>query len=104
MFDIGFWEVSLLAVLGLLILGPERLPRVAHTVGLWLGRARGAMRKLQREVQRELMIEETRAAVEQARRAFDEGDTTTDEDEPGFSIAPRPDGDEHKGSRDDDGG
>lgn len=72
MFDIGFWEISLIFVLGLLILGPERLPQVARTAGLWLGRARGAMRKLQREIQRELMIEETRAAVEKARREFDD--------------------------------
>ncbi|MBT8144527.1 MAG: Sec-independent protein translocase protein TatB [Gammaproteobacteria bacterium] len=72
MFDIGFWEISLIFVLGLLILGPERLPRVARSTGLWLGKARNTMRKLQREIQRELMIEETRAAVDEARRAYDE--------------------------------
>lgn len=85
MFDVGFWELSLLAVLGLLILGPDRLPRVVHTAGLWLGRARGAMRKLQREVQRELMIEETRAAVEKARRTFE-----TTEPEPSIAPATKP--------------
>ena len=72
MFDIGFWEISLIFVVGLLILGPERLPRVARSGGLWLGRARAAMRKIQSEIQRELMIEETRAAVDEARRAFDQ--------------------------------
>ncbi len=72
MFDIGFWEISLIFIVGLLILGPERMPRVARTAGLFLGRARAAMRKLQREVQRELMLEETRAAVDEARKTFDE--------------------------------
>ena len=72
MFDIGFWEISLIFVVGLLILGPERMPQVARTAGLFLGRARAAMRKLQREVQRELMVEETRAAVEAARKLYDD--------------------------------
>lgn len=88
MFDVGFWELSLLAVLGLLILGPERLPRVVHTAGLWLGRARGAVRKLQREVQRELMIEETRAAVEEARRAVREPAASMDSDADSNRIDP----------------
>lgn len=82
MFDVGFWELSLLAVLALIILGPDRLPRVAHTTGVWLGRARSAVRKLQREIQRELMIEETRAAVEQARETFDQAAGTIHPDPP----------------------
>lgn len=69
MFDVSFWEFVLVFVLALLVLGPERLPRVAHTAGLWLGKARNAMRRLQREVQREFLIEETRAAAEKARAA-----------------------------------
>lgn len=69
MFDVSFWECILVFVLALLVLGPERLPRVAHTAGLWLGKARNAMRRLQREVQREFLIEETRAAAAKARAA-----------------------------------
>ena len=72
MFDIGFWEISLIFVVGLLILGPERMPQVARTAGLFLGRARAAMRKLQREVQRELLVEETRAAVDEARKLYED--------------------------------
>lgn len=84
MFDIGFWEVTLLFALGLMILGPERLPRLARSAGLWMGRARAAARKLQREVERELLIEETRRTVEEARRIGEAriGDEPRREDKP----------------------
>ena len=35
MFDIGFWELTVIAVIGLIVLGPERLPVVARTLGTW---------------------------------------------------------------------
>lgn len=97
MFDVGFWELSLLAILGLIILGPDRLPRVAHTAGLWIGRARSAVRKLQREIQRELMIEETRAAVDKARAEVEEATRSIDprstsRETPGPADPHRPDG------------
>ena len=41
MFDIGFWELSLLALVALLVVGPERLPKLARTAGLWIGRRSG---------------------------------------------------------------
>lgn len=69
MFDAGFQEFFLIFVIGLLVLGPKRLPRVAHAAGVWLGRARGAMAKLQREINREMMIEEQAEAVAQQRAA-----------------------------------
>lgn len=53
MFDIGFTELMLLAVIGLLVLGPERLPRVARTLGHWLGRARMAFNNMKNELERE---------------------------------------------------
>ena len=39
MFDVGFWELLLIFGVGLMILGPERMPRVAAQVGRWIGRA-----------------------------------------------------------------
>ncbi len=60
MFDIGFWELLFISVIGLLVLGPERLPRVARSVGLWAGRARGMVRKLQREIDREITLADIR--------------------------------------------
>lgn len=68
MFDIGFWEVVVIAVLALVVLGPERLPRAARVVGFWMGRARSTYQSLQREMDREFQIQEMRKAG----RQFDE--------------------------------
>jgi len=66
--DVGFWELALLAVIGLIVLGPERLPRVARTLGLWAGRARGYVRSFTTELERETRVGEMRAQFEEARR------------------------------------
>lgn len=68
MFDIGFWELGLLAVIGLIVLGPERLPAVARTVGLWVGRARGYVRGVTDELDREVRIREVREDLERTGR------------------------------------
>lgn len=66
MFDIGFAEILLIAVVALLVLGPEKLPTAVRTVGLWLGRAKRAVSSIQSEISEELRLEEMRrtAAVE----------------------------------------
>lgn len=61
MFDVGFFELIIIFVLGLLVLGPERLPRVARTAGRWIGRARSMARNFQYEIERELDLDEQRA-------------------------------------------
>ncbi len=53
MFDIGFFEVLVILVLALIVLGPERLPKAARTAGLWLGRARRYIEGMKAEVERE---------------------------------------------------
>jgi len=58
MFDVGFWEVILIFGVGLMILGPERMPRVAAQIGRWVGRARRTASELKRQLQRELEMEE----------------------------------------------
>lgn len=57
MFDIGFWELSLIMLLALLILGPERLPGIVSTIGNWAGRAKFMARSLRMQVERELAKE-----------------------------------------------
>ena len=57
MFDVGFWELILLFGLGLLILGPERLPKVAMQVGNWAGQARRMARTLTSQIRDELDID-----------------------------------------------
>ncbi len=57
MFDIGFWELIILFGLGLLVLGPERLPRVAMQIGNWAGQARRMARTLTTQIRNELDID-----------------------------------------------
>jgi len=54
MFDIGFWELAILFGLGLIVLGPEKLPRVASQVGNWAGQARRMARNLSAQMQAEV--------------------------------------------------
>ncbi len=54
MFDVGFWEVSLIGVLALVIIGPERLPGVARTAGSWLGKMRRMMTDIKTDIKSEL--------------------------------------------------
>lgn len=54
MFDVGFWELCILFGLGLIILGPERLPKVAMKVGNWAGQARRMARQLSTQIRSEL--------------------------------------------------
>lgn len=60
MFDVGFFEVVLLFVIGLLILGPEKLPRVATQVGRWIGRARRTATQLRHQIEREVALNDIR--------------------------------------------
>ena len=57
MSGIGGSEFILLCLIGLLILGPERLPRVARQIGQWLGKARQMTRSLQRQLEEEIDVE-----------------------------------------------
>ena len=63
MFDVGFWELAVIMVVALLVIGPERLPRVARTVGLWLGRARSAFNSVKADIDRELRAEELKTML-----------------------------------------
>ncbi len=58
MFDIGFWELVLIGIIALLVLGPERLPRAARTAGLWLGKARRMIIEMRAEIEHELDMDE----------------------------------------------
>jgi sec-independent protein translocase protein TatB len=63
MFDIGIWEILLILVLALLVIGPERLPGAARTAGLWVGRARRYVEGVKSEVEQEFDVSEFKRIV-----------------------------------------
>ena len=65
MFDIGIAELSLLAVLGLLVLGPERLPAVARTLGGYVRKARRTWNTVRAEIEAELAAEDLRKTIQE---------------------------------------
>jgi sec-independent protein translocase protein TatB len=65
MFDIGFWELVMIAVVALLVIGPERLPKVARTAGLWLGRARRFVGSVKADIEQELRADELKRILDQ---------------------------------------
>ena len=54
MSGIGFSEILILCLIGLIVLGPERLPRVANQIGGWVGQARRMTRMMRRQLEEEL--------------------------------------------------
>ena len=62
MFEIGFWELALLFGLGLIVLGPEKLPKVADQLGRYAGQARRMARTFTDQIRDEIEAEERRAA------------------------------------------
>lgn len=66
MFDIGFSEVFVIAIVALVVLGPERLPKAARFAGLWVRRARAQWYSVKSELERELADEELKRSLQQA--------------------------------------
>jgi sec-independent protein translocase protein TatB len=58
MFDIGFWELAVIGVIALLVIGPERLPKIAYTAGLWFGKARRFVVSVKADIEQEVKAEE----------------------------------------------
>jgi sec-independent protein translocase protein TatB len=58
MLDVGFSEILLTSAIALIVLGPERLPKVARQVGNWMGRARAMARQLTEQLEREVSADE----------------------------------------------
>jgi sec-independent protein translocase protein TatB len=63
MFDVGFSELLIIAVVALLVLGPERLPKAARFAGLWMRRARAQWYSVKAELERELANEELQSGL-----------------------------------------
>ncbi|EXJ16352.1 Sec-independent protein translocase protein TatB [Imhoffiella purpurea] len=68
MFDVGFTELLLIGVVALVVLGPERLPRVARVAGMWVGKARRTLSSVKQEIDRELKAEELNRILDRQSR------------------------------------
>lgn len=64
MFDVGFWELVLVGVVALIVVGPERLPELARTAGRWLGTARRMAATFKADLEREVRAEELKKILE----------------------------------------
>ena len=69
MFDVGFWELVIIAVVALLVVGPERLPKLARTLGLWLGKGRRLLSSVKADIDRELRAEELKSILDKQARS-----------------------------------
>lgn len=58
MFDVSFSELVLILIVGLLVFGPEKLPEVVRTAGLWIGKMRRTFTQMRSEIEREMGVDE----------------------------------------------
>lgn len=72
MFDFGFFEILVIGVVGLLVLGPERLPRAARAVGLWVGKIKRTVSGMQREISAQLEAEDLRQTLKDQQKKLDD--------------------------------
>ena len=70
MFDVGFSELLVIAVVALLVLGPERLPKAARFAGLWVRRARSHWNSVKAEFENELASEDLQRTLRETREAL----------------------------------
>ncbi|MFM2320601.1 MAG: twin-arginine translocase subunit TatB [Pseudomonadota bacterium] len=63
MFETSFLEMLVIGIVALLVIGPERLPTVARTIGLWIGKARRLIAHTRADIERELGTEELRSML-----------------------------------------
>lgn len=92
MFDIGFLEIVVIFVVGLLVLGPERMPVAIRHTGLWLGRFKRRYRQIREEIEQEIgaddirrqlhneeIMESLKASKEEMQRLRDDFDLPSDQ-------------------------
>ena len=104
MFDIGFSELIVIAIVALVVIGPERLPRVARTAGHMLGRLQRYVNDVKTDIDREMQLDELkrlqaevqesansfenslRSEAQTLQRSFDQGATALGQDVKGVST------------------
>lgn len=100
MFDIGFSEILVIAIVALIVIGPERLPKVARTLGHLFGRMQRYVNDVRADITRELELDELRklqGSVEEAARSIQSSvdkemrDAKSEIDEAVKAVNPAPD-------------
>ncbi len=67
MFDIGFSELLVIGLVALIVIGPERLPKVARTAGQWLGKLNRYVSQVKQDIDRDIKLEELRKMQQEMR-------------------------------------
>ena len=72
MFDVGFFELCIIGVVALLVIGPDKLPKAARTAGLWVGRAKRMVARVKSDIDAEIRQDELKELQEfrEAKDAF----------------------------------
>lgn len=70
MFDIAFSELMIIGIVALVVIGPERLPRVARTIGALLGRAQRYVSDVKADINREIQLDELKKMQAQMSESF----------------------------------
>lgn len=85
MFDVGFWEICLIGLVSLIVIGPEKLPKVARVAGFWVGKAQNMVASVKMEIKEELQAEDIRqilkeqTELEEAQHLLGQGAAIVDE-------------------------
>ena len=72
MFDVGFQELTLIGVIALIVVGPERLPKMARTLGLWMGKIRYYVGQVKSDIEREVRAQELKEMLDKPAEELDD--------------------------------
>ncbi len=75
MFDIGFSELLVIAVITLIVMGPERLPQTVRSISLWIGRLKQMLSSARRDFEQEVGMDEVRQQLHNEKIMRDLGET-----------------------------
>ena len=79
MFDVGFSEMVMIAVVALIVIGPEKLPKVARTLGLLAGRMQRYVSNVKSDIQREMQFEDLQKLQQEIKQGYEQTEAHVNE-------------------------